>query len=105
MPDNNTSRKRRFFVLESWEEGLRDTIKAIVEDTLVFLTVVSVLVLVDRYLQTVPYRPERKEILETLHFYTSGLVLVMFACDLLWQVVIFIIVKEINKWNQRNKQV
>src|ERR1700686_3216863 len=81
-------KKTRLLLLESWD-ALRPAVKAIFEDTVVFLLVVLVLVLVSHFLNKMPYEAGRKATLEGLHYYTSIIVLVMFGFDLVWKIFVF----------------
>jgi len=74
-------------------EAARD-FKGVVADTFAFLLVFVALVLVQLVIRTLPYDPSRKEILDTLHYYTALCLLVMLSCDLIWKIGLFILGKQ-----------
>jgi hypothetical protein len=75
---------RRFIFVEIWDEN-RPIFKAILTDTLAFVSVIGVLSLVYVILQKTPYPSERKEIFETVHYYGYLIISVMFVVDLVLQ--------------------
>lgn len=80
--------QRQFWLKEIWDER-RETFKALVADTLLFSFVLAVLSASHFFLEKLHYPPQRKELIERIHFYGYLIILVIFITGVIIKILAY----------------
>jgi Na+-transporting methylmalonyl-CoA/oxaloacetate decarboxylase gamma subunit len=84
---------KRISLIEGVWNDVRFITIMILTDTVVFLLLLGVLAAVYFIVGRIPYPENRKEILDTLHYYAYVVITVMFLCDLIYGLGSFLLRK------------
>ena len=79
------SRKRQFWLVEIWLEN-REIFKAVALDAILFLVLLGVLALANAVIDRIELRPDRKELIETIHFCFVVSIMVLMGITMVFEV-------------------